>query len=610
MLRPFAIAVLGWSLISAGSVQPVKAQESSKQVAEEKAQATLQKAAEAQKAAAAAAAQAAAARAQAAAAAAQAAAVRAGAARGTPERDVVDPLDPIERFALLTPGGPLVVKASLTIDGRPFRQAREELIREMIAAADQDQDGKTTWTEAMASRRFTLGRITAPNDQIKQSIIRNYDANSNGQVEQDEARKILAQYGQGGTFSLGSGAGFVRVITAAGASFGAANNQVDLLPLLDTNRDKSLDVKELAAAAARLKSRDADDNDVLDSAEITGQPQAANRLVVDSRTLQPGMVAVLLGPAATKEVVFILIQQRYKNTDGKLSAGCFPQFPALFAALDKNGDGEVAAGEILGLNEVTPHVELTVDLAVETVAGGLAIQSLSPELVQPAAPARQLRVIELPGVRISLAASAGPAMRQSYEALGASLLTRYDGNGNGYLEATEVPAMQFEMFDQNGDGKAYPAEVVASYIRNNAPQWTQVVANVVNQGNSLFQTLDANGDGRVGLREMRGAAERIAALDKDANGSVGGNEIPETINVAFALGGSAPGGVALRSPGMPAAPAGRTVNGAPEWFNRMDRNNDGDLTLKEFLGDEADFKRLDANSDGLLDPKEAEVAGR
>ena len=44
------------------------------------------------------------------------------------------------------------------------------------------------------------------------------------------------------------------------------------------------------------------------------------------------------------------------------------------------------------------------------------------------------------------------------------------------------------------------------------------------------------------------------------------------------------------------------------WFQRMDRNNDGDLTWKEFLGPRHVFDELDADHDGLIDPREAEKA--
>jgi hypothetical protein len=41
----------------------------------------------------------------------------------------------------------------------------------------------------------------------------------------------------------------------------------------------------------------------------------------------------------------------------------------------------------------------------------------------------------------------------------------------------------------------------------------------------------------------------------------------------------------------------------------MDRNGDGDVTLREFLGDRAKFEELDTNHDGFLEAGEAAAAG-
>jgi hypothetical protein len=37
----------------------------------------------------------------------------------------------------------------------------------------------------------------------------------------------------------------------------------------------------------------------------------------------------------------------------------------------------------------------------------------------------------------------------------------------------------------------------------------------------------------------------------------------------------------------------------------MDRNHDGDVSAREFLGTAEDFRKLDADGDGLIDAKEA-----
>ena len=46
----------------------------------------------------------------------------------------------------------------------------------------------------------------------------------------------------------------------------------------------------------------------------------------------------------------------------------------------------------------------------------------------------------------------------------------------------------------------------------------------------------------------------------------------------------------------------------PLWFRKMDRNNDGDVSLREFVGPLETFRKLDANGDGFIDRAEAEAA--
>jgi hypothetical protein len=48
--------------------------------------------------------------------------------------------------------------------------------------------------------------------------------------------------------------------------------------------------------------------------------------------------------------------------------------------------------------------------------------------------------------------------------------------------------------------------------------------------------------------------------------------------------------------------------GGPLWFQKMDRNHDGDVSPREFLGPFEQFKKIDADGDGLIDAKEADRA--
>ena len=509
------------------------------------------------------------------------------------DRDVVDPQDSIERFALLSSGGPLIVQASLTIDGKPFRAAREKLLGDLIAAADKDKDGQTTWSEAISSGRFTLGRLGAIGEAQRTSIANGMDANNDGLVQLLEARQFMAQLVRAPTFTLTGGAPF------------SASGSPDLLALLDTDHDRRLSEKEIAAAGERLKSRDADDNDVLDSTEISGVPMTNVRVVASAAAGPPSSAATLLGLSAKNQNVVTTIAQKYKNADGLLVAESFSQTPQLFTALDKDQNGQLDDSEILTLNDVPPHVELTVDLFSQKPAE-LSVKAVAKEL--PAVLPGN-RTLELPGLRVTLAVNSAAPRPANYNAeqAAAGMLRQFDKDGNGYLEASELQGnrgAEFDLIDANGDGKAYPDEIVAGYALQNAPPATQVVATVVRQGNALFVSLDANGDGRLGLREMRVAAEALRKLDKDASGEISGQEIPETFGVTFSL-GSANTPVSERPIAAASSGTRSATVGSPEWFTRMDRNGDGDLTLKEFLGEEVDFKRLDTNGDGLLDPQEA-----
>ena len=42
----------------------------------------------------------------------------------------------------------------------------------------------------------------------------------------------------------------------------------------------------------------------------------------------------------------------------------------------------------------------------------------------------------------------------------------------------------------------------------------------------------------------------------------------------------------------------------------MDRNRDGDVSRREFLGPREQFDRLDRDKDGLIDPDEASAAAK
>jgi Ca2+-binding EF-hand superfamily protein len=525
--------------------------------------------------------------------------------RGAPSvRETVDVTDPNERVALLTPAGPVVIDLELFIDGKPFRIRREALVEDLLTIADTNRDGTPHWSEAIKTARFTFGRIRPQNEQQVEATIKQYDLDGNGIVDRYEARRFVAVLFDGGDFHVAP-------------SYSYAGAQGETRRLLDTDKNGDLSRDEIAAAAERLKAADSDDNDIVARDEVGGLFAGGSRQVFNRRAMQarPANHVLLLGPTVTAETLAAAFKQRYGEKES-LGADNFRIDPALFRYLDQDEDGTIQDGELLRLNEAPAHLKLAVHIGggqdgprVSIAAG----EGEKSEIARKAAAEAGRVLWDLPGLKCVVAANAAQAFNYNYEQTAKSLIMRYDADSNGYLEAKEMEGnlrYQFDNWDVNGDGKVYADEITDSYNRQVMPTRSQLRLTATEQGDPLFQALDANGDGRLGLREMQGAPKRLAELDKDGDGILVAGEVPSTLNVDFSLGtGQGGGGFRVVAvPGRVGNQPGRPATGGPDWFVRMDRNADGDLTPREFLGTPEQFKKLDANGDGFIERSEAEAA--
>jgi Ca2+-binding EF-hand superfamily protein len=138
-----------------------------------------------------------------------------------------------------------------------------------------------------------------------------------------------------------------------------------------------------------------------------------------------------------------------------------------------------------------------------------------------------------------------------------------------------------------------------------------VQLSVREQGRGLFEMLDTNHDNRLSVRELRNAWKTLASLDPKGQGLIGREQLPvryEITPMLAALGEVNLGGRLDTVVTYTGTSRQRPSSQAPEWFRKMDRNGDGDVSAKEFLGPPEVFRKLDLDGDGLISLEEALAA--
>jgi Ca2+-binding EF-hand superfamily protein len=162
----------------------------------------------------------------------------------------------------------------------------------------------------------------------------------------------------------------------------------------------------------------------------------------------------------------------------------------------------------------------------------------------------------------------------------------------------------FRYADRNGDGRLTLAEL-GDYLRLvEFGVRAQVWIRVTDRGRNPFPFLDGDGDGRLSYRELTRAVDLIHPDRAEAIG------LPEQFHLS--LGGPLVrswGGVPIPAVAKRPRPGVADAVPAPAWFRALDRNGDGVISPREFVGPPEAFRKLDLNGDGVITPEEAARAG-
>jgi len=201
---------------------------------------------------------------------------------------------------------------------------------------------------------------------------------------------------------------------------------------------------------------------------------------------------------------------------------------------------------------------------------------------------------------------------------GAGLIDRFDRNGDGVLDKTELEGIPEGMrrrlggADTNGDGTITGEEldrILGGGAGRPAPEdGGDNPRPERRRGGGLIERFDRNGDGVLDKEELEGMPEgmrrRLGPADTNGDGVI----TPEEME-GFGR-GRRPGPEGGPPPGE--GPPGGDGNGPPQrrggGLERLDRNGDGVIDKEELEGMPEALRRrlggLDRNGDGIIDREE------
>ncbi len=491
---------------------------------------------------------------------------------------------------LLLPDGPVHLRIQITDAGKTLQQTREGYLTQLVASLDTDEDGELSRSETMKHPLFVSGRRFEGNAFLNK--LRSRRPYTHDELELSIARAAgqLVTYRQNNA---------------------VADQDLSVFRVLDEDESGLIDRFEMQLAPARIADRDSDFDQCVtfDEFMTTATPTMQGIVVSALDDEPPGAVHSELLRDATEPVLAVRLVRRYDtDRDAHLTAEELGWKPNQIASLDMDRNGKLSMQEMSDLASAQPDLTLSVDLD-QSAATAMRVEGDSSPDVEIAR--SDLVRLNRDGLSLSVSYRQRDPMAEA-SANASAAFNAIDVDANGYLDRDEIAEHQrfarylFDAMDADDDDRVFAEEMMAYVKQYTEPASTTCQVTLLDNGNGFFQILDANADGRISIRELRECESELLKV-ADPEAEINPSRLTKSYRIEIQRGGVSLFGRVDR-PSAETPEAFLKPPSGPIWFQRMDRNGDGDLTWDEFLGPREVFHQLDTDQDDLIDELEATQA--
>ena len=519
---------------------------------------------------------------------------------------------------------PIRFTVTVRYEGKTVSERWRDMLRKSFDYFDRDGDGFLNAAEAKlifadsALAQMMANGFYAPNANDPPTLEK-LDTDGDGKVSFGE---FLAYY-------KSSSAQVLRAVPAFAENPANAQATEALFKLFDRNGDGKLTKDEVLSVEKLIPTKDADEDECLSLAELVPNlafDQRGRQFAVQPLPLNgpqpvnvPQNVVIYDMGRIPGTVTQRLLKEYDKDGDFELTQKESGFDDATFRRLDVDGDGKLSGEELDAWRTGPADMDITLSLAPKATDCKVEIPMEAKD-----AEARGFSVR-----RVETGRAVVRSARQSVEfwayapVLGGRQTIKQQFSGlfqvaagaKGYvvdkdLTGPSAPSFQlirvmFDPADANGDGKLTKEEFDAFLELQQSFIDLGINVSPAVQTPTLFQLLDENRDGRLSVRELRTAWDRLLALEEPGATVVSKSVIQPIVSLRLTR-------VIDRQ--FVNQPVFTNPNGnapvpqkGPMWFRKMDRNGDGDVSRLEFLGTKEEFDAIDADHDGLISLQEAEA---